>query len=475
MDTNSQFDMPPHPVESSPRATQPIEAKLGLWDSVSIIVGIIIGVGIFVTPHDIFAAVPHPAYAIALWILGGALAFIGALCFAELASAYPRSGGEYVYLTRAFGPLTGFLFAWSQLSVTRSGSIASMAYVFGFSAASLLGYEHETILVFLFAGLSVVALTAVNVIGVHVGTGTQNVLTVAKVLGLAALIVVGIGWGDPQRVSVQPTLPTGGVWFATAMMFVLWTYAGWHEAAYVVSEAHNRTRNIPLALMIGTVLVTVIYVLVNIAFLWGLGVEGAKQKNATANLLEIIWPEYGARVMHTLIMISALGAINGMIFTTARIYSEFGADHRIFNALSHWSRRWKTPARALVIQGFICLAMITGVGLSRGGDPFDMTVKLTVAVFWAFFCLTGVALILLRERDADTPRPFRVPGYPVLPIIFCCWCAYLVIGTIVDDFQKGAVETLIGVAILFVGLPLYFLPQKLSQKRVKQDLHALSK
>src|SRR5713226_2851757 len=146
------------PTSKSPDA---IEAKLGLWDAVSIIVGIIIGVGIFETPHDIFAAVPHPAYAIGLWVLGGLLAFVGALCFAELASAYPRSGGEYVYLTRAFGRLTGFLFAWSQLSVTRSGSIASMAYIFGKSAASLFGYDDQSI--FVLAGISVIVLTVVNI------------------------------------------------------------------------------------------------------------------------------------------------------------------------------------------------------------------------------------------------------------------------------------------------------------------------
>ena len=338
-----------------------IEAKLGLWDAVSIIVGIIIGVGIFETPHDIFAAVPHPAYAIGLWVLGGVLALIGALCFAELASAYPRSGGEYVYLTRAFGPLTGFLFAWSQLSVTRSGSIASMAYIFGSKRRlRLFGYD-ETVDIFLLAGLSVVVLTSVNILGVRMGTRTQNVLTVAKVVGLAALVIVGFGWGNPRLSASRRRRPHGSGWFAGAMIFVLWTYSGWHEAAYIVAEAKNHTRNIPLALMFGTAIVTVIYVLVNLALLHGLGFEGAKDEQATVNLIELAWPSYGARVMDVLIMISALGAINGMIFTTARIYSEFGVDHRIFKTMSHWSRRWKTPARALVIQGVVCLAIIAGV------------------------------------------------------------------------------------------------------------------
>jgi amino acid transporter len=242
-----------------------------------------------------------------------------------------------------------------------------------------------------------------------------------------------------------------------------------------VSEAKNHTRNIPLALMLGTLIVTVIYLLVNLALLYGLDFAGAQNERATEKLVELAWPNYGARVMNVLIMISALGAINGMVFTTARIYSEFGKDHRIFKTMSHWSKRWRTPARALVVQGVVCLAMIAGVYLAGGGDPFYMTVKLTVAVFWTFFCLTGVSLILLREKDPETPRPFRVPGYPVVPIIFCCWCAYLVVGTIVEDWQKGAVESLIGVGILFIGLPLYYLPQKLRAHQPKEDLQPVSK
>jgi amino acid transporter len=466
MDTNFQSGLPPHPVEVA-RDSHPIEANLSLWDAVSIIVGIIIGVGIFETPHDIFEAVPHPIYAIGLWVLGGVLAFIGALCFAELSSAYPRSGGEYVYLTRAFGRLTGFLFAWSQLSVTRSGSIASMAYIFGSSAASLLGNDNKENItpVFVLAGLSVLVLTLINVLGVRMGTRTQNVLTIAKVIGLAALIVVGFAWGSDSAPVTQSLPAPTGTWFVTAMIFILWTYSGWHEAAYVVAEAKNHTRNIPLALMIGTAAVTVIYVFVNLAIWLGLGFEAAKDKQATVMLLDRALPTYGARVMNVLILISSLGAINGMIFTTARIYSEFGVDHRIFHAMSHWSRRWRTPARALLIQGIISLAMIAGVWLAGGGDPFNVSVKLTVAVFWSFFCLTGIALIVLRRKDPDTPRPFRVPGYPLVPIIFCTWCAYIVVGTIVMDIREGKTESLIGVGILLLGLPLYFLPQKLKLRK----------
>jgi APA family basic amino acid/polyamine antiporter len=462
-------------MDTNTKATDPLEANLGLWDAVSIIVGIIIGVGIFWTPPNIFAATPHPAIAIGLWILGGALALIGALCFAELAAAYPRSGGEYVYLTRAFGPLTGFLFAWSQLTVTRSGNIAGMAYIFGSTAAPLFGMSEAS--VFVLAALSVLVLTLVNVLGVNMGTRTQHILTIAKVLGLILLIVVGFGWGGTEPKVTGKIAAKEDMWFLYGMIFVLWTYSGWHEAAYIVSEAKNHTRNIPLALITGTAIVTVIYILINLAYLYGLGPEGAKQENLAVHVLDLVWPDYGARFMAILIMISSLGAINGMIFTTGRIYAEFGKDHRIFKLLSHWSKRMKTPVRALAVQCLFCLAIIVGVWWVGGdhGDSFDRTVQLTVVVFWAFFCLTGVALIYLREHDPNTPRPFRVPGYPLLPIIFIGWCAYIVVGTILKDYQKGNLETLVGLGILFIGVPFYFIPQKVKLRVPEQDLQAASK
>jgi basic amino acid/polyamine antiporter, APA family len=457
-------------MDTNAKTPETIEANLGLWDAISIIVGIIIGVGIFETPPRVFAVAPNPVIAIGVWVLGGVLALLGAFCFAELASAYPRSGGEYVYLTRAFGPLTGFLFAWSQLTVTRSGSVAALAYIFGLRTASLFGFDDTSI--FLLAGLSLIVLTAINILGVHIGTRTQHVLTLAKVLGLGALIVVGLGWGRPELAVPENVEPRGVSWLAGAMIFILWTYSGWHEAAYIVAETRHRTRNIPLALILGTSIVTVIYVLVNLGYLFGLGVAGASNDNAAEALLNLAWPGYGARVMDLFILISALGAMNGMIFTSARIYAEFGKDHRIFKALSHWSKRWKTPIRALFIQGIICLAMIGGVWVMGGSDKsFDNAIKLTAAVFWMFFCLTGLALILLRVQDPDTPRPFRVPGYPVVPLVFCFWCAYMVVGTVLDDAEKS----LIGLGILLAGLPLYFIPKKLKERKPQPDLQPMSK
>src|SRR5262245_38212556 len=255
-------------MESIRKSTAPKEAILGPWDSVSIIVGIIIGVGIFQAPASIFQRVPDLSSVLLVWVLGGALAFVGALCFAELATTYPRSGGEYVYLTRAFGPMAGYLFAWAQLTIIRPGSIGAVAYVFAINADQVLGLGGRGTLVLACGCVGV--LTVINVLGVVLGARTQNLLTVAKVLGLIALVVVGFAWGSSENLAANPR-PSTGSWFAGVMVLVLWAYSGWHEAAYVVAEIKDRRRNIPRALLWGTVAVTAIYLLVNLAYLYGLG------------------------------------------------------------------------------------------------------------------------------------------------------------------------------------------------------------
>lgn len=441
----------------SGRPYDPAPARLGLWDAASIIVGIIVGVGIFEIPSDIFQAVPGPWQALVVWLAGGIFALTGAMCFAELASAYPRSGGEYVYLTNSFGSLVGFLFAWAQLAVIRPGSIGVLAYVFATYADRI--WELPSYGQLGLAVLSVAGLTAINILGVTLGAYTQNLLTVLKVLGVATIAVVGLGVSSPAAFDAAPN-EVGRGWFATAMILVLWTYAGWHEAAYIAAEVKDGRRNIPRALILGTLAVTIIYLLVNLAYLLGLGFVEAKRSGIAANLLEQVWPVGGVSAISVLIMISALGAINGMIFTTARIYSEFGADHRLFRPLSHWSKTWGTPARALVVQGVISVAMIVGVALVAdvrlARINLDAMISVTAAVFWAFFFLTGVALFVLRRIDPETPRPFRVPLYPVLPLLFCAACGYMVYGSIL--YKPW--HSLIGVAILAVGLPFYFIPKK---------------
>ncbi len=476
---------------------QPVEPQLGFLDAVSMIVGIIIGVGIFENPTSIFAKVPGPWFAFLVWGLGGLLALLGAFCFAELASTYPRSGGEYVYLTRAYGPLVGYLFAWAQLAIIRPGSIGALAYVVAEYAAKL--WDLNSIQTFLTAVGSVLLLTAINILGVTFGKNTQNLLTVAKILGLAGIVVVGFGWGNGLSYSsslsvvaassvgigggavdqglwlgaTAPLLPfqRQGGWFTDAMILALWAYSGWNEAAYIVAEVKNGRRNIPLALIAGTMAVMVIYMTVNAAFLFALGFQRAQGDAVPATVLSLAWGDYGARAISILIIISALGAINGMIFTTARIFSEFGSDHRLFQPLSRWSRRWGTPVYALVTEAILTLVLLVGVsvwvalqGTLKIKDGFEEMIYVTAAPFWLFFLLTGISLFVLRAKDPDLQRPFRVPGYPLVPLVFSLSCACMVIGSIKDN--PG--ESLIGLGIILLGAIFYFLPRKIKGLRVPQ-------
>jgi APA family basic amino acid/polyamine antiporter len=456
-----------HAMHAQRRESTPVPARLGLWDATSLIVGIIIGVGIFQTPSSVFSDAPRVWPALGTWLVGGLLALVGALCFAEMASAYPKSGGEYVYLTRAFGPWVGFIYAWTQLSIIRPGSIGAVAYIFAIHAGTLLQWGEAPLL---FVALGAIALlTVINILGVTLGKNTQNILTIIKVLGLVGMLIVGIGWGNVQRLSAPEETPRESLglgWFANSMIFVLWAYSGWHEAAYIASEVKDNRRNLPLALIGGTVFVTILYLAINIALVLGLGVAGAKSEAAAADLVSLAWPNGGRQAMSVLIMISALGALNGMIFTTARIAVAFGDDYPLFAPLTRWSPTFHTPMRALILEGLISSILVLGVfffgqSLNIGaagamqGNPFDGLIAVTAAVFWFLFLLTGVALFLLRQKDPNLARPFRVPGYPVLPLLFCAWCGYLVVGAI--NYEPR--YSLAGLGIALAGLPFYFLPR----------------
>jgi amino acid transporter len=441
--------------------TQPVvpavAPHLGLWDTVSIIVGIIVGVGIFSAPGRVFRGVGGPGEVMAVWTLGGLLSVVGALCYAELAGAYPRSGGEYVYLTRAYGPGVGFLFAWAQLAVIRTGGgIAAVAYVFGNNADLLwpAGPWGPT----LYAVLAIVVLSLINILGAQPGKHTQNLLTVAKVLGIGVVVLAGFTAPVPLA---SASSVVGEQSFALAMIFVLYTYDGWNEATYVTGEVRDWQRNVPRALILGTLLVTAIYLLYNAALLVGLGFDGARASSAPhADLAATLLGPFGRRAVLVLVMVSALGAVNGTIYTAARLYAALGADHRLFAPLGGWNPRLGTPATALAIQALISVAMVAGVGIVwRRQDGFEVLVDCTAPVFWLFFLMTGLSLFVLRRAEPLRERPFRVPLYPLLPLVFCGWCGYMFYGSL----RYAGEQALVGLVILLIGLPLYGLSRRLER------------
>jgi len=429
------------------------QPQLTLFRSVCIIVGVIVGSGIFESPPSVAANVTGgwglspSAWLLLAWILGGAVSLLGALCYAELAATYPHEGGDYVYLNRAFSPAWGFLFGWARLAVIQGGSIGAIAYVFGDYATRLLplGAHSAT----LYAALGVTVLTAINIAGVREGALTQNILTVAKVLGLGLVVLVAFLFTPSPAAGGEAARSSGGG-FGLAMIFILWTYGGWNEIAYVAAEVKDARRNILRSLVLGIAAVTIIYVLVNGAFLRSLGFEGLKSsKAAAADVLQIGMGPLAARAVAALVVISALGALNGFILTSPRVYYAMGREHRLFGLLGRWSPRFGTPVAALILQWAIVIALIVAFGSRQG---FGAMVKFTSAVFWFFLFTTGISLFVLREKDRDIERPYRVPIYPLVPILFCLSSAYMLNASA----SYAPLETLLSVLVLLAGLPLYF-------------------
>ena len=448
---------------------QAARGQLSVWDSVSIIIGIVIGVGIHETAPIIFESAGGPWKAMLCWVAGGVLSLLGALCYAELASAYPRSGGEYHYLTRAYGRCAGFLFGWSQLTIVRTGNVGLMSFIFAEYAAKLWGFNHaQTIAAAIVAPLT---LSAFNILGVVIGTRIQNALTLLKLAGFSAIVVSGLVWGKggDEALAVAATMPPE-VSLGFAMLMVMFTYGGWNDAALVTAEIRDNRKNIVRSLVIGVTIITAVYLLVNAAYLKALGYDAARQSTGiAATALKLAFGPWGCKLMSVIVMVSALGAINGIIFTGARIYATMGEDHRFFGWLARWHPKLGTPVWAFVAESAITAALILLLGTEGGrmlidrclavfhfaaiewkARPFENLLQWAAPFFWLFFLMTVLSLFLLRRKDPDLERPFKVPGFPVTPMVFClasAWCLYCSIAYAGKLLILGAIPTLIGAGI----------------------------
>ncbi|MBE0537789.1 MAG: amino acid permease [Phycisphaerae bacterium] len=431
--------------------------ELTLFDSTCLIVGIIIGAGIYETAPTVAASVNHAWGIFVLWIVGGLLSLAGALCYAELASAYPREGGDYVYLTRAYGRWAGFLFGWIQLIIVRPGDIALMAFIFARYAKQLYNplaqntdWFSQHAMYLIYACAAVILLSLINIIGVRQGKWTQNFLTVVKTLGLALIVFVGLTEPAAAPAAVAQT----AAWqppLSLAMILILFTYGGWNEMAYVAAEVKDPKRNILRALVVGTIAVIVLYLLANAAFLRSLGHAGMAGTEAIAvDTIRGRFGDFGPRIIAIIICISALGAVNGLIFAGARISYALGKDHRLFNALGQWHGQRSTPVPALILQTILALILIVAFG------SFERTILYTAAAVYMFYMATSLSVIVLRRREPDVERPFRVTGYPFTPILFAGVCAFLIYsGAIYKPKEAG-----ISLAILGLGVAVYFLSRR---------------
>lgn len=436
------------------------KSTLSAIDVSALIVGMVIGAGIFETPALVATHTGSSTLALFAWVLGGGVSLIGALCFAELATTYPHMGGIYHYLMRAYGKPLAFLFGWARMTVIQTGSIALVAFVFGDYAAQLLPLGEGTSA--FYAALAIAGLTGLNLLGVQQGKWTQNLLTVIKVLGLLLIVGVGLLGVVPLSQAASPT-PTTQTMFGLAMIFVLLTYGGWNEAAYLSAELRENQRNMSRVLLSSIGLITVIYLLINLAYLHGLGLSGMADSTAVAaDLMRRAIGGNGAKFVSGLIALSALGATNATIFTGARTNYVLGQDFPQFTWLGRWQERTDTPSHALWVQGAIALALVLLGALTRKG--FETMTYYTAPVFWFFFLLSGLALLVLRVREPEVPRPFQVPVYPLVPLLFCATCGYLLYSSLkYASSQPTGVGVYLGVAVLLLGLPLFWLSQRSPQ------------
>lgn len=426
---------------------------LTVFDAVAMIVGIVIGVGIFKAPSIVAANAGTPAAFIALWVIGGAISLIGALCYAELGSSHPNAGGEYYFLSRAYGDWLGFLFAWARMTVIQTGAIAAIAFVFADYATAVLPLgRHSSAF---YAGLAVIGVTAVNIVGTTKSKWVQNVLTTALALAVLAVVAGGLGAG-PAAGAAAPAPATSGKWFSgLALIFVLLTYGGWNEAAYLTAEMRDTRHNIVRALLIGIIVITSLYVLLNLAYLNALGLSGMKESKAVAaDLMRATWGEGGAWLLSIVVVSAALSTLNATVFTGARTNYALGRDYAIFSALGRWSEQAAAPVNALLVQGVIALALVLLASFTP--DGFQTMVAYTAPAFWLFFMLTAISLFVLRRHVPVNADPFRVPFYPVTPLLFVAACAFMLYSsfTYAMSLDPGSIGAIIGICMVFSGIPV---------------------
>jgi len=452
------MSLPPPAVPLSATAVAPAHAapshprRLGVWHAISVCVGMVVGAGIFKTSPMVAQSLASDHALYAAWALGGLLSFVGALCFAELASAFPDAGGDYFFLRLAYGRWLGLLFAWSRFAVIHTGSMALLAFVFGDYLGQLVhfGPALAPYSSALFAAAAIGVLMVVNLRGIHWGLGTQvglMALVIAGMLavGLAGAVLVLQGQAPATPLAnavVTAERPAWGV----ALVFVFLAYGGWSDAATLSSEMRDARRGIVHALLGGLAIVAGLYLLANWAYLQGLGLDGLAQSPApAAALMRRAFGPLGELLIVAVVAITSLSVMNALLISGARTTYAAARDLPRRTALAAWDPSRGIPPVSVIAMGAVALALV-GLGTAtRGG--FATMVDYLSPVYWFFLMLSGGAVIVLRWRLPGAPRPFRVPLFPLLPLLFSGCSAYLLWSS-VTYVKAGAV---VGLAVLVLG------------------------
>jgi basic amino acid/polyamine antiporter, APA family len=447
-----------NPSAPAAPAANELPRKLGLWSCIAVVVGITIGSGIFRTPASVTNRLPGPAAIFTVWIAGGVVAMCGALTLSEVAGAFPETGGIFVFIRRSWGRLPAFLFGWAELAVIRAAAVGAIATTFAEYFLRVLGFDPGVApydnWVHYVAAMAIAIISALNYVGVRWGSFVQNVTAVAKFFGLLFIVVAAIAIGIPKTGGhFTPIAPAGSFAiapFGLALVSVLWAYDGWADLAFISGEVKDPGRNLPRALILGTLAVIGIYVLANIAYLGVMSVDDVRHSKLVAAdvAFRLIGPA-GVTFISLTVMLSTLGTLNGSILTNPRVFFAMAADGLLFRKIAAVHPRHQTPYVAILLTAALGIIFVLLRTFEQLADTF-------VTAILPFYALGVASIFVFRRRSAAEYSPsFRAPLYPFAPILFVLATIYLLGNALIDPSSRWPTLAIFGV--ILAGIPVYYL------------------
>jgi len=436
-----------------------MKRTLTLLDSTMINIGTIIGSGIFLVPATIALYINSSSLTVLVWVIAGILALFGALSMAELGAAMPRAGGQFVYLKEAYGPFWGFLYGWSSFWVINSASIAALAVAF----ATYLGFffPASPIQIKLFAITAILFFTVLNIYGLRTGVWVQNIITFLKIGALLGIIALPMFLSGGDIANFQPLFQPSNFSsivpiFGLALVAALWSYDGWIEVTYIGGEVKNPGRNIPLSLLISILTIIVIYIFVNIAFIYLLSLPIiAKSQMVASDAVSVILGSMGATLVVLIVLVSTLGGVHVNVLTSPRIYYAMAQENLFFRSLSKIHPKHNTPAFSLVVSGIWSSILVFS-------GTFEQLITYVVFVSWIFYAMSCAGVIILRYKKPNLERPYRTWGYPIVPIVFILFSGFLVINTIISDLNNALFSGM----FIITGIPAFYYWKQKSRKNM---------
>lgn len=453
------------PVKTKPVEGPSLQRVLGLWSAISIVIGTVIGSGVFLVPSAMVHFVGSVKILFVVWIVAGLLSLFGALTYAELAAAMPEAGGEYVYLSAAYGPFWGYIYGWTQFWVAKSGSIATLAagfYTYLTAFFPVLGVSLVVVPLHIGPGGSlleihygqivaigvILILAAVNYVGVRSGGNLQVFVTAVKLLLIAGIIVVGLcsGRGDFSHLGARIVGVGGVAGFFAAMVSALWAYDGWNNVSMVSSEIRDPKRNLPRSLILGTAAVIATYILINIAYFYVMApAQVAASHRVAADVMSSLYGRAAAGAVTIAVLISIFAALNGSILSGSRVPYAMARDGLFFRTAAKVHPQYRTPGNSMILLClWSCIVVLSGW--------YDDLYNFVIFGSWILYLMTAVSVFVLRKKRPDMPRPYRVIGYPVVPVLFVAVASLLLVSTI----QTRPRESLMGLGLMALGIPFYF-------------------